>query len=83
MDGNASSSTRLSSISRPTSRGCVSNLASRSILASTSSERRTLSRYLRRSSPLMVIAGISLPICPPRPAWAASSFSTFARLTGP
>ena len=56
MDGMASESTRFSSISWPTCAGLSSNRCSRSIRASASSERRTFSRYSRRSSPLNLIA---------------------------
>src|SRR5579864_4442457 len=62
MDGTPRSSTRLSSISWPTRVRSVSNRRSRSIRANTSSERRTLSRYLRRSSPLILIAWMSRPM---------------------
>ena len=61
MDGIPRSSTRFSSISWPTVEGFSSNRRSRSMRANTSSERRTLSRYLRRSSPLILIAWMSRP----------------------
>ena len=56
MDGAPCSSTRFSSISTPTRDGLASNRRSRSIRANTSSERCTFSRYLPRSSPLILIA---------------------------
>src|SRR5579862_2892919 len=62
MDGTPRSSVRLSSISWPTRVRSASNRRSRSIRANTSSERRTLSRYLRRSSPLILIAWMSRPM---------------------
>src|ERR1017187_7116796 len=62
MEGMPRSSTRFSSISWPTVDGFSSNSRSRSIRAKTSSERRTLSRYLRRSSPLILMAWMSRPI---------------------
>ena len=65
MDGSPWPSTRFSSISTPTCAGSPSNRCSRSMRANTSSERRTLSRYRRRSSPVIVIASISRPMGPP------------------
>src|ERR1035438_5070459 len=62
IEGMPRSSTRFSSISWPTVDGFSSNSRSRSIRAKTSSERRTLSRYLRRSSPLILMAWMSRPI---------------------
>ena len=56
MEGAPRESTRFSSISTPTRDGLASNRRSRSIRAKTSSERCTFSRYLRRSSPLIVMA---------------------------
>src|SRR5260370_14717901 len=61
IDGMPCSSVRLSSISWPTVEGLSSNRRSRSMRANASSERRTLSRYLRRSSPLILIAWMSRP----------------------
>ena len=58
-------STRFSSISTPTRDGLASNRRSRSIRAKTSSERCSFSRYLRRSSPLIVMALMSRPMGPP------------------
>jgi hypothetical protein len=62
IDGMPRSSVRFSSISWPTVLGFSSNSRSRSMRANASSERRTLSRYLRRSSPLILIAWMSRPI---------------------
>src|SRR5581483_4000751 len=62
MDGNPSASTRFSSISSPTCGWSVSNSCSLSILANTSSERLTFSRYRRRSSPLIFSGSISRPM---------------------
>src|SRR5579859_5706359 len=62
MEGSPSESTRFSSISSPTCGSSVSNRCSLSILANTSSERLTLSRYRRRSSPLIVSGLISRPM---------------------
>ena len=62
IDGMPRSSVRLSSISWPTVLGFSSNRRSRSMRANASSERRTLSRYLRLSSPLILIAWMSRPI---------------------
>ena len=61
IDGMPSSSVRFSSISWPTVLGFSSNRRSRSMRANASSERRTLSRYLRLSSPLILIAWMSRP----------------------
>ena len=61
IDGIPCSSTRFSSISWPTVEGSSSNRRSRSMRAKTSSERLTLSRYLRRSSPLILMAWMSRP----------------------
>src|SRR5260370_1080589 len=61
IDGMPCSSVRLSSISWPTVEGLSSNRRSRSMRANASSERRTMSRYLRRSSPLILIAWMSRP----------------------
>src|SRR3954453_11493249 len=61
IDGIPCSSTRFSSISWPTVEGSSSNRRSRSMRANTSSERLTLSRYRRRSSPLILMAWISRP----------------------
>ncbi len=62
MEGMPRSSVRFSSISWPTIEGFSSNLRSRSMRANASSERRTLSRYRRRSSPLILIAWMSRPM---------------------
>src|ERR1019366_2665892 len=62
MEGMPRSSTRFSSISWPTVDGFSSNSRSRGIRAKTSSDLRPLSRYLRRSSPLILMAWMSRPI---------------------
>src|ERR1022692_2073582 len=64
MDGAPSESTRFSSISWPTFGVLAPNACSRSIRANTSSDRRTLSRYVRLSAPLNVIGAMSRPISP-------------------
>src|ERR1022692_4027711 len=64
IDGAPSASTRFSSISWPPRPCPASNESSCSIRANTSSERRTLSRYVRLSAPLNVIGAISRPILP-------------------
>ncbi len=62
IEGMPRLSTRFSSISWPTIEGWSSNRRSRSMRANASSERRTLSRYLRRSSPVILIAWMSRPM---------------------